>query len=207
MTILKNTTLIAASVLALSAGAAAAQTWAPVNSRMADIEDRIATGLRSGELTRAEAASIRADYRALVDLESRYRVNGLSSWERTDLDRRLDNLSMRVRFERNDMQDRGWYGGRGWNDDNGRWVSIDRRKMQLDRRIDQGLRSGQLTASEAARLRADFNAIARVEARYRVNGLSSWEMADLDRRFDNIAKAIRWERTDGQRQYGYGYSR
>ena len=162
--------------------------------------------MRNGDLTRAEARSIRNDYQALADLEARYRVNGLSSWERSDLDRRMDQLSMRVRFERNDQQE-GWYGGRGWNDDNGRWVSIDRRKMQLDRRIEQGLRSGQLTRSEAARLRADFNAIARVEARYRVDGLSAREMADLDRRFDTIAQAIRWERRDGERQYGYGYSR
>lgn len=206
MTILKNTTLIAASVLALSAGAASAQSWVPVNSRMADIETRIEAGMRNGDLTRAEARSIRNDYQALADLEARYRVNGLSSWERSDLDRRMDQLSMRVRFERNDQQE-GWYGGRGWNDDNGRWVSIDRRKMQLDRRIEQGLRSGQLTRSEAARLRADFNAIARVEARYRVDGLSAREMADLDRRFDTIAQAIRWERRDGERQYGYGYSR
>jgi hypothetical protein len=77
--------------------------------------------------------------------------------------------------------------------------------MQLDRRIDQGLRSGQLTRAEAARLRADFNAVARVEARYRVNGLSSWERADLDRRFDVISDAIRWERRDADRSYGYGY--
>jgi hypothetical protein len=204
MKTLRKTALLAASIFALSAGAAAAQTWVSVNSRMANLENRIEAGIRSGDLTRAEARSIRADYRSLLDLEARYRVDGLSSWERSDLDRRLDQLSMRVRYERADNQDRGWYGGRGWMDDRGQWVSIERRKMQLDRRIDQGLRSGQLTRAEAARLRADFHAVARVEARYRVNGLSSWERADLDRRFDVISDAIRWERRDRDRAYGYG---
>ncbi|MGA0606301.1 hypothetical protein ACO2Q0_09900 [Phenylobacterium sp. VNQ135] len=97
----------------------------------------------------------------------------------------------------------GWYGGSGWRDDRGEWVHIERRKMQLDRRIDQGLRSGQLTNREAMRLRAQFNDIARMEYRYGRNGLSPREMAELDRRFDRLAAQIRWERRDDDRRYGY----
>lgn len=97
----------------------------------------------------------------------------------------------------------GWYGGNGWNDDRGEWVHIERRKMQLDRRIDQGLRSGQITNREARRLHDQFNDIARVEYRYSRNGLSRSEMADLDRRFDRLAAQIRWERRDDDRRYGY----
>jgi hypothetical protein len=204
MTSLKKTALVTVAMSVLAAGAAVAQTWVPVNSRLANLDSRIDAGVRSGDLTRAEAQSIRADYRALLDLETRYRVDGLSTWERNDLDRRMDHLSTRIRFERRDADDRGWYGGQGWNDNRGRWVSIEQRKVQLDRRIDQGLRNGQLTRAEAMRLRNDFNAVARVEARYRVNGLSNWERADLDRRFDAISDAIRWERRDHDRAYGYG---
>ena len=204
MTSLKKTALVTIAMSALAAGAAVAQTWVPVNSRLANLDSRIDAGVRSGDLTRAEAQAIRADYRALLDLETRYRVDGLSTWERNDLDRRMDQLSTRIRFERRDAEDRGWYGGRGWTDDRGRWVAIEQRKVQLDRRIDQGLRNGQLTRAEAMRLRNDFNAVARVEARYRVNGLSNWERADLDRRFDAISDAIRWERRDRDRAYGYG---
>lgn len=97
----------------------------------------------------------------------------------------------------------GWYGGNGWHDDRGEWVHIERRKMQLDRRIDQGLRSGQITNREARRLHDQFNDIARVEYRYSRNGLSRSEMADLDRRFDRLAAQIRWERRDDDRRYGY----
>ncbi|MET0294289.1 MAG: hypothetical protein ABW042_04675 [Phenylobacterium sp.] len=109
-----------------------------------------------------------------------------------------------MRFERTDAQ-QGWFGGRGWTDNRGSWVSIDRRQAQLDRRIDQGLRNGQLSRVEAARLRAEFNQIARLEARYRAGGLSPAERADLDRRFDRLAMSIRIERRDNQ--YGYGYYR
>lgn len=84
------------------------------------------------------------------------------------------------------------------------WRSIDQRQAHLDRRIDQGLRNGSLTRREAWRLRAEFRDIARLEARYRVNGLSGWERADLDRRFDQLSAQIRYERRDNEYGYGYG---
>lgn len=83
----------------------------------------------------------------------------------------------------------------GWN--------VNERQERLDDRIDRSLRNGAITRAEAARLRAEFRQIARLEARYRVNGLTRWERADLDRRFDQLAAQIRYERND--RDYGYGY--
>lgn len=93
-------------------------------------------------------------------------------------------------YDRHERDDRGFHGG--WN--------INQRQEQLDRRIDRGLRNGSLTQREARRLRAEFRDIARLEARYRANGLNPRERADLDRRFDWLAAQIRHERRD--RQYG-----
>ena len=194
----------ATTALGLSAGAATAQEWMPINLRQELLERRIEAGIRSGDLTRNEAVRLRDDFRDLARLESRYRVNGLSSWERSDLDRRFDVLSSRIRMQRADNQTRDWFGGRDWRDERGQWVSIERRKVQLDRRIDRGLRSGQLTRREADRLRDEFNEIARMEYRYRRDGrLTLNERAALDREFDQLAAQIRWERTDRQRRYGY----
>jgi len=89
----------------------------------------------------------------------------------------------------------------------GRWMSIDQRQAVLDQRIDRGVRRGDLNRREAIRLRAEFRDIARLEHRYRFNGLSSWERADLDRRFDRLSAQIRMERRDRQMGYGYGYDR
>ena len=58
----------AASTLALTAGAASAQSWASINQRQANLDARIDAGLRTGELSRGEAANLRADYRAVADL-------------------------------------------------------------------------------------------------------------------------------------------
>ena len=81
--------------------------------------------------------------------------------------------------------------------------SINDRQAMLDRRIDMGVRSGSLTRGEAYRLRAQLRDTARLEAQYRRGGLSGWERADLDRRFDRISAQIRYERHD--RDYGAGY--
>ncbi len=83
--------------------------------------------------------------------------------------------------------DRGNYGG---------WQSINVRQANLDRRIDQGVRNGQLSRREATRVRSEFNALLRLEANYRRGGLTAWERSDLDRRFDRLSAQIRYERRD-----------
>ncbi len=99
-------------------------------------------------------------------------------------------------YDRRDAQAYGRHDG-------GRWMSINDRQERLDRRIDQGVRSGQITRNEAYRLRSEFRRIANLEARYRYNGFSNWERADLDRRFDVLQQQIRYERRDDDRRYGY----
>ena len=83
--------------------------------------------------------------------------------------------------------DRANYGG---------WQSINVRQASLDRRIDQGVRNGQLSRREATRVRNEFSALARLENQYRRGGLTAWERTDLDRRFDRLSASIRYERND-----------
>jgi hypothetical protein len=90
-------------------------------------------------------------------------------------------------YDREVRQDRDWNRG-GYN--------INERQARLDQRIDAGVRHGDLTRREAYRLRAEFRDIARLEARYRAGGLSNWERADLDRRFDRLDAQIRVQRHD-----------
>lgn len=79
------------------------------------------------------------------------------------------------------------------------WTSINQRQDNLDRRIDVGIRNGQLNRREATRLRGEFYALARLENHYRRGGLTRWERTDLDRRFDRLSAQIRFERRDRQR--------
>jgi len=189
---MKNFTLAlaATTALTLAAGAAQAQVWTPMVERQGLIEDQIDAGLASGELTAPEARMLRSDMYALVALEGRYRMNGLSFRERRELDRRFDELDRRMRFALADG-------------DGPLLASMADREADLERRIDRGLANGQLTAAEAADLRAEFEAIARLEARYRLDGISQWERDDLNRRFARLEADIRLERRDAQRDYGY----
>ncbi|MFD1786619.1 hypothetical protein ACFSC3_03440 [Sphingomonas floccifaciens] len=97
---------IATATVPTVASAQGYGNWQPINGRVANIDRRIEMGLRNGSLTRPEAARLRSEFRQVVRLEQRYRQGGLSQWERRDLDRRFDVLSQRVRYERNDRQDR-----------------------------------------------------------------------------------------------------
>nr|WP_314437682.1 hypothetical protein [uncultured Brevundimonas sp.] len=76
----------------------------------------------------------------------------------------------------------------------GYWQSIGARQAELDRRIDRAVRSGQISNREAYRLRGEFNALKRLEIDYRRGGLSSWQRADLDRRYDRLSAQIRYDR-------------
>ena len=78
----------------------------------------------------------------------------------------------------------------------GGWQTINSRQANLDRRIDVGIRNGQLDRREATRLRGEFRQIAQLENRYRRGGLSVGERRDLDRRFDALSARIKWERND-----------
>jgi hypothetical protein len=185
---LATAALASVVALAVPASAQSDQGWRSINQRQAQLDQRIDAGVRNR--SRREAVQLRTEFRNIAFLEQRYRASGgLSLAERNDLDRRFDALSARIRYERNDWQDR-----------RGDWWSINERQRELYRRIDVGVRSGQLTRSEAARLRTQFVNIAQLERQYRLSGggLSLAERRDLDRRFAFLAQRIRWERRDWQ---------
>ena len=81
------------------------------------------------------------------------------------------------------------------------WQPLSMRQAQIEQRIDQGVRSGQLTRREARGLRNEYGSLLRLEARYKSDGLSHGERADLQRRYDLLASRVRFEKHDGQTQY------
>ena len=76
------------------------------------------------------------------------------------------------------------------------WRSIHQRKYNLDRRIDQGVRTRQLSVREASRLKSELNSLVRLERAYQRDGLSRRERMELDRRYDALSAKIRYERRD-----------
>lgn len=156
----------------------------PLGERRVQIEARIDAGVRDGSISRTEAMRLRADYDALVQLETRYAADGrITTQERSDLRTRYRALAQRV----GDARDGDGYGGD--YDDGYGWRPLSEQRVEFMARVDRALRSRAISTLEASRLRADFDGLARLEADWRRDGLSDRErqdlmvrLADLDRR-------------------------
>lgn len=193
---MKKTTLLLAATAALTLGAttASAQAWLPIIERQAIMNDRIDAGLSRGDIAPEQARMMRADMASLVSLEGRYRYGGLSSRERLDLDRRYAVIDDQVRLAMAEG---------AVSPTAPRLAALEDRKLEVQARIDGGVRSGQLTSAEAGALRDAFDDIASVEADYAVGGISPSERADLMARLDDLSARIHVSRTDDDRVYGY----
>lgn len=153
--------------------------WRTMAEQQAQIDARIDTALRDRTLTIRDAAQLRADFQTILRLESQYRQGGVSQAEQADLDRRLEALNGRIPGQ----------GPYGQYDQYG-WEGISQRQPAVEARIDAALRNRTLSTWDAARLRAEFSEMMRLEGQYSQGGLSSAERADLDRRFDALSARI-----------------
>lgn len=83
-----------------------------------------------------------------------------------------------------------------YQQNHGGWQSISQRKYNLDRRIDQGVRTRQLSVREASRLKNELNQLVRLERAYQRDGLNRRERMELDRRYNALSAKVRYERRD-----------
>lgn len=88
---------------------------------------------------------------------------------------------------------------------------VDKRQAKQSYRIEQGVRTGQLTKHEAARLKGEQNRIAALERRFERDGhLSRNERTVLRAAQNRAGKHIRAEKHDGQNRhnrFGWNYKK
>lgn len=76
---------------------------------------------------------------------------------------------------------------------------VDARQARQERRIDQGIASGELTKKEAARLEAQQARIDAAENRAKADGkVTAKERAQLEARQDRASRQIRHQKHDAQ---------
>lgn len=78
-----------------------------LNGDQARLAQRIDRAAYNGRISRREAADLRYQLEDYQRVEWRYRRDGLSRWEREDLQRRLDRIERNLREDRRD-RDRRW---------------------------------------------------------------------------------------------------
>lgn len=124
-------------------------SWRPLAESRAAFDARVNAGVRNRTLTRAQATRLTTDFNALVRLETSYERDGLDSRERQDLEARWADLNRRVGDAYDDDYDSG---------DN---YGSDPRGAQIEARIAAGLRSGEISRTEAASLRLELRDLLR----------------------------------------------
>lgn len=156
--------------------------WQPIYTRNAAFEQGIATGLRDGRLSQADAARLRADWRVLTNLEASYQRGGLDAREQADLQARFNAIDVRLG---------GALGGGGGGYGGGYGVAQWR---QLETRLAAAERAGRVNRIEGMHMRAQLGDLVRLDAAYAMGGYSNDERTYLARRYQEIDQMLGYRR-------------
>ncbi len=165
-----------------------------VDARQHRQHHRIEQGVRSGELTRREAARATAQQRHIRAEERRYRADGnLGPVERADLRRDQARASRGIHRQKHDAQDRPPAELRD--------PRVNARQGNQRARIGQGVRSGELTRDEAVALAQEQRSIRQQERAYKSDGeLTKEERQDLRLDVRQSGRSIAREKNDEEQR-------
>lgn len=184
--------LVGLGLFALTAGSALAQAHHHgAGQRMHNQHQRIEHGMHSGQLNHREAARLNREQRQIRHEARDYRRDGvMTRAERADLRHDQNRASRHIYAERHDRQ----FGG-------ARDPGVNARQANQHERIGQGIRSGELTRSEARQLGAEQRAIRQEERQYKSDGvLTGEERKDLRQDLRAASRDIYSEKHDAERR-------
>lgn len=186
-TILHDKPATSLFILALIALAAAPAQASGGHAR----NERIAQGVASGALTAREARGLKAGQQALRAERQAYAGDGrIDAVERADLRSDAARLDRQIYNQKHDAQAAGRAGA----------PVIDASQRRQGQRIAQGVRSGELTRSEAQALGSEQRAIRSEERAYRADGvLTRAERQDLRGDQRDASHNIYEEKHDAER--------
>lgn len=132
-----------------------------------EIGARIEQGVESGRITRAEAQELYQRERAIRERENRYKADGYASADERQLLRQdLEALRADVERAMTNPQVVAPYP---------RTPGLDIREASIRERIDEGVRSGQISEREARRLYRQERRVERDEMRAKADGVVTRE--------------------------------
>lgn len=187
---------LAASLLSISSTLALAQNNGQFDTqRDVNQQQRIEQGLQSGELTTKEAGQLERQEQRIDSTEARDMRDGrISSKEQAKLNAAQNRVSKGIYRQAHDHQ-------------TGNPTSISSRRMEADvhrnitqeKRINQGLHTGQLTNHEAARLEHGQARMNRIEANAGANGfVNGQEQNHVQRQENRQSRHVFHQKHDNQ---------
>jgi Skp family chaperone for outer membrane proteins len=163
-----------------------------VNQRQHNQRERIQQGVKSGELTRRETGRLAEEQRDIRQLERGYKSDGrLTEAERRDLHHEQNQASRDIYRQKHDDQDRPPAAVRD--------PGVNERQANQTARIQQGVKSGELTHDEAQDLRSERRDIRDLEHTYKEDGtLTRDERRDLHQQRNQQSQEIYEEKHDDE---------
>lgn len=194
-----TTSLLASALfvgLAPSLAMAQGTTTPRIDQAQQAISARIQQGLASGHITPSEARELYRRDRDINIRESRFKSDGrATAQERQQLRADVDALSADV--ER-------MIANRAVVGQPGNTQGIDNRQVNIGQRIDEGVSAGRISQREASRLHSRERDIARLEARFKRDGVvTPQERRQLQNELTKLRQDV--ERAMNSARRGRGY--
>ncbi len=173
------------ALTSILAGLFAVMSFAQVNQRRENQQDRLAQGVQSGQLTPGEAANLENQERALNgEIRADRKANGgkLTAAEKQQINAQQNTLSHEIYTDKHNAS-ADHFGN----------SEVGRREENQQDRIAQGIKSGKLTAGEAANLESRETALNQeVRADRKANGghLTGAEKRQINRQQNHLSRAI-----------------
>jgi hypothetical protein len=185
--------ILAAALIAAFSGGAFAQ--AGTVQRDVNQDNRIEQGLQSGQLTTHEASGLEKEEAKVERDQSRAMRDGnLSPAEKARLAREQDKVSRDIYKDKHNAQT-----GNPNSASSQRMQADVQRDVNQQKRIEQGVKSGQLTDREAARLERGQARDSTLQARAGANGnVSKNEQQRIQRNENRQSRRIHREKHDAQ---------
>jgi hypothetical protein len=193
--IVKHATVLIATLVSLSCGAAYAQETRAQRDTQRDInqQERIEQGLQSGQLTTHEAGKLEHDEANVSRLESRAEADGkITKAEQQHINAAENRTSRDIYSQKHDAQI-----GNPNSASSQRMQADVQRNVNQQSRIEQGLKSGALTNKEASHLEHGQARVDRAEANAAAyGGVSAGEQAHIQKAENHQSKHIHRQKHD-----------
>lgn len=191
-------TIIAGAIAGLFSLAATAQTTGSEVQRDVNQQQRIEQGLKSGSLNTKEGSKLEAGEARIDKMEANAEKNGkLSPAEKARIQRAQNQQSREInKLENNAAR------GNPNSASSQRMQADVQRNVNQEQRIEQGVKSGQLTNREVGKLENGQARTDRSEARAGANGkVSANEQARVQKAENQQSKRIYKQKHDAQKRH------
>jgi hypothetical protein len=188
-------TAVAVALGAAFATSAFAQDAASITQRDVNQQQRIEQGLKSGQLTTREAASLEKGEARVDRMEANAMKDGtLTPAEKARITRAQNAESRAIARDKTNAQT-----GDPNSASSKRMQADVQRNVNQEQRINQGVRSGALTTSEAGKLERGQARVDRKEARAGADGhVGKGEQARIQTAEDRQSRNVYREKHDAQ---------